>query len=180
MASKKNPEGVITKKVKFQNKELTLYSLDGVTWSSRVDELRTIQDRHNTEQAGFSSDLKGEEKEKSKFSIKPKRPMPQRAAVVVDDEDEIIDDEIDEPDIEDELDDDIPVEDDDEKPTAPKKGAGKVKLPIKSDKKAPIAPKKQPVKKEVVKAKPKPAPKKATPVKKVKVKPAPKKKGKKK
>lgn len=41
---------------------MTLYSLDGVTWSSRPEELQAIVDRHNCEKANFSSDLKGEER----------------------------------------------------------------------------------------------------------------------
>ena len=65
-AQKKDPDGLLTKRVKFQGKDLILYSLDGVTWSSRSDELNMIHERHTNEQAGFSSDLRGEEKEKGK------------------------------------------------------------------------------------------------------------------
>ncbi len=60
-----------TKKVSFHGKEMTLYSLDGVTWSTRPDELEVIIQRHSTEQAAFTSDLKGEEREKVE-KVKPK------------------------------------------------------------------------------------------------------------
>lgn len=38
-----------SRKVKFGSKELTLWSLDGCTWSSRRDELMVIQERHEAE-----------------------------------------------------------------------------------------------------------------------------------
>jgi hypothetical protein len=49
----------ISKSVKFGGKHLTLYSIDGFTWSSRKDELNAIMERH--EQARINlAQLKGE------------------------------------------------------------------------------------------------------------------------
>lgn len=172
MASKKNPEGLITKKVKFQGKDMTLFSLDGVTWSSRADELKTIQDRHSTEQAGFSSDLKGEEKEKSKFSIKPKRPMFQKAARPDDDED-MVDDEIEEDIGDEEGDEDKYGDEESDTPTKSAKGKAGAKVPAIKEKpmkgKIPAKPIKPSVSAKVAK---KPLPK--AKVKPVAKKPAPK------
>ncbi len=39
----------ITKKVKFGKQDLMLFSLDGVTWSTRKDELLIIKERHEAE-----------------------------------------------------------------------------------------------------------------------------------
>lgn len=98
MAAKKG--NYLTKKVKFQGKDMTMYSLDGITWSSRPDELQAIIDRHSTEQAAFSSDLKGEEREKEKE--KPAQPRKKFAKVHNDDEiDEVIEDDAVEDDIDD-------------------------------------------------------------------------------
>jgi hypothetical protein len=85
---------LLTKKVPFQGKFLTMYSIDGITWSTRSDELQSILDRHSREQAGFSADLKGEEKEKAP---QPK-PKPKKFNRVHDDAeiDEAIDDDMNE------------------------------------------------------------------------------------
>jgi hypothetical protein len=48
-----------TKKVIFSGKELVLYSLDGLTWSSRKDELKTIHERHDSEKV-TAAQLRGE------------------------------------------------------------------------------------------------------------------------
>ena len=39
----------LTKKTKFGGQEITLYSLDGLTWSTRPNELQAIMDRHANE-----------------------------------------------------------------------------------------------------------------------------------
>lgn len=52
MADVKKPK-LQSKTVKFQNKTLTLYSLDGMTWSSRKDELMVIAERHEQERLAF-------------------------------------------------------------------------------------------------------------------------------
>jgi len=39
----------LSKKVKFGPKEFTMWSIDGVTWSTRKEELTMIQDRHEAE-----------------------------------------------------------------------------------------------------------------------------------
>jgi len=85
---------LLTKKVPFQGKSLTMYSIDGITWSTRSEELQSILDRHSREQAGFSADLKGEEKEKTP---QPK-PKPKKFNRVHDDAeiDEAIDDDMNE------------------------------------------------------------------------------------
>lgn len=104
-----------TKKVSFNGKEMTLYSLDGVTWSTRPDELTAIIERHSTEQAAYSSDLKGEEREKIE-KVKPKHKKFNR----VHNDDEL--DEIIEEDAVEDMDEDIPLEDlpvDDEVDEAP-------------------------------------------------------------
>ena len=49
----------LTKSVLFGGKTLTLYSLDGATWSSRKDELETIHLRHDAEQV-TAAQLRGE------------------------------------------------------------------------------------------------------------------------
>lgn len=43
----------LTKKVKFGGKDLTLFSIDGATWSSRKDELVQIIERHENEKLTF-------------------------------------------------------------------------------------------------------------------------------
>ena len=45
----KSKNQYLTKKVKFGGKDMTLYSLDGMTWSSREGELEEIQARHERE-----------------------------------------------------------------------------------------------------------------------------------
>ena len=48
MAEKKKVK-YLTKSIRFGTKEITLYSIDGSTWSSRKDELLTILERHEAE-----------------------------------------------------------------------------------------------------------------------------------
>ena len=43
----------LTKKVRFNGKDMTLYSVDGCTWSSRRDELTQIIERHESEKLTF-------------------------------------------------------------------------------------------------------------------------------
>lgn len=83
---------LLTKKITFQGKQITMYSIDGVTWSTRADELYTILERHVHEQAGFGADLKGEEKVKSPLP----KPKPKKFTKVHDDGelDDIIDDDL--------------------------------------------------------------------------------------
>lgn len=55
MADKdKKKSKYLSKSVKFGSKQLTLYSLDGNTWSSRKDELHQILERHDQERAAFN------------------------------------------------------------------------------------------------------------------------------
>lgn len=87
-------KGLLTKKVPFQGSTITMYSIDGVTWSTRADELQVIIDRHVLQQASFSADLKGEEREK----LPVPKAKPKKFTRVHDDGelDEIIDDDMDE------------------------------------------------------------------------------------
>lgn len=57
MASKR--DGVYHKSVSFGGKTMTLYSLDGLTWSSRKDELQVIEDRREAQKV-TAAQLKGE------------------------------------------------------------------------------------------------------------------------
>lgn len=45
----------ITKSVKFQGKEVTLYSLDGFTWSTRKQELALIKERQERDKVSFAA-----------------------------------------------------------------------------------------------------------------------------
>jgi hypothetical protein len=85
-------KGLLTKKVSFQGTQVTMYSIDGVTWSTRPEELEIIIQRHLQQQAGVSADLKGEEKTPM---AKPK-PKPKKFSRVHDDSelDEVIDDDL--------------------------------------------------------------------------------------
>ena len=47
------------KTVRFGGKEITLFSLDGITWSSRKEELEAIMERHEQEKASFGGQIKG-------------------------------------------------------------------------------------------------------------------------
>lgn len=49
-ASKSN---YLTKTVDFNDSKLTLYSLDGATWSSRKDELQVIKTRYEESRVTF-------------------------------------------------------------------------------------------------------------------------------
>jgi hypothetical protein len=48
-----------TKSVRFGSSEVTLYSLDGLTWSTRKDELALIQERHEAQKVTVQQ-LRGE------------------------------------------------------------------------------------------------------------------------
>lgn len=136
MAGKKG--NFLTKKVPFGGKEMTLYSIDGVTWSTRPDELQSIIERHSNEQKGFSDDLQGKEKDKTAQPEKPKAKRFQK--VHNDDEiDEVIEDDLypedDYEDYEDEVaeDGDNVVDSDDELKSKKQKGANaKIESPKKA------------------------------------------------
>ena len=49
----------LQKTVGFAGGEITLFSLDGVTWSSRKEELEAILQRHEQEKANFGGQIKG-------------------------------------------------------------------------------------------------------------------------
>jgi|GEM_PF-1144428 len=72
--SQKTKQKYLTKSTSFGNKKLTLYSLDGLTWSSRCDELEVIRERHEAQRITFAQ-IKGtvkpeeaDDKEKAKES----------------------------------------------------------------------------------------------------------------
>lgn len=48
-----------SKKVSVGEQMLTLYSIDGHTWSSRKEELLEIQERHLAERLNFGGEIKG-------------------------------------------------------------------------------------------------------------------------
>ncbi len=48
----------ITKTVKFGGKELVLYSIDGMTWSTRRNELQAVKERHEAQRVTLN-DIKG-------------------------------------------------------------------------------------------------------------------------
>ncbi len=110
-----------------------MYSLDGITWSSRPEELEMIVQRHSNEQAAFTSDLKGEEREKIE-KVKPKHKKFAR----VHNDDEL--DEIIEEDGMEDLEEDLPIDDvevdiDEDMPVGKgkkeiSKPAGKTKTPV--------------------------------------------------
>ncbi|MBN8547841.1 MAG: hypothetical protein J0M12_00850 [Deltaproteobacteria bacterium] len=54
MAENKKKSKYVTKTVKFGDKQFTLFSLDGVTWSSRKDELHMILERQEQERKSFN------------------------------------------------------------------------------------------------------------------------------
>lgn len=54
MAETKKKSKYLTKTVKFGEKQFTLFSLDGVTWSSRRDELHMILERQEQERKSFN------------------------------------------------------------------------------------------------------------------------------
>ncbi|RIL00008.1 MAG: hypothetical protein DCC75_14115 [Proteobacteria bacterium] len=47
----------LTKTVKFNGKEMTLYSLDGATWSTRRNELITIKERQEAQRISLSREV---------------------------------------------------------------------------------------------------------------------------
>lgn len=175
-------KGLLTKKVAFQGTQVTMYSIDGVTWSTRPEELEAIIQRHILQQAGVSADLKGEEK------VAVPKVKPKKFNRVHDDSelDEVIeeDSENDSAESEESYDDEVEV---DETPKTKKAS------PVKNEKSKAEKPVEKPVKvekpKAEVKAKPaaaktksvvstkKPAPKKPAvkPAKPVKAKPKKKK-----
>lgn len=57
MSAKNSPYQ--TKIVRFGGKDHVLYSLDGITWSSRKEELTEIQERHQDERTYFGTQIKG-------------------------------------------------------------------------------------------------------------------------
>ncbi len=54
MADVKKKTKYLTKSVKFGEKQFTLFSLDGVTWSSRREELHMILERQEQERKAFN------------------------------------------------------------------------------------------------------------------------------
>jgi hypothetical protein len=49
----------LSKTISYAGKRMTLFSLDGDTWSSRPEELETIMARHEQEKANYSGQIKG-------------------------------------------------------------------------------------------------------------------------
>lgn len=55
------------KKVSFNGSQMTLFSIDGATWSSRKDELETIADRHEEERLIYGGQIKSGPQAKKKI-----------------------------------------------------------------------------------------------------------------
>ncbi|MCB0330581.1 MAG: hypothetical protein KDD70_12980 [Bdellovibrionales bacterium] len=72
----------LTKTVTFNNEELTLYSLDGATWSSRKQELSDIQTRHEDDRVTFEEIRSGvvNKKNGKERDAEDSGPAPQKAA----------------------------------------------------------------------------------------------------
>lgn len=66
MAESKKKAKYITKTVKFGDKQFTLFSLDGITWSSRREELHQILERQEQERKSFNQLLGDQGAEKTK------------------------------------------------------------------------------------------------------------------
>ena len=54
-----NKNKYLSKSVVFAGKKVTLFSMDGDTWSSRADELELIKERHEQEKANYGGQIKG-------------------------------------------------------------------------------------------------------------------------
>jgi len=69
----------LTKTVSFGTTKLTLFSIDGTTWSSRKEELHVIQDRHDAAKV-TAAHLRGEpgggDVEANKAAVLSRRPSP--------------------------------------------------------------------------------------------------------
>ncbi len=83
----------LTKVVKFGAKSLTLYSLDGNTWSTRSGELKAILDRHEAERQKLLQNMgeakAQEEKEKGATEEEQEEPERDDAPMIVGEEAEI-------------------------------------------------------------------------------------------
>ena len=70
----------LSKSVKFGTKTLTMYSLDGLTWSSKRDELVIIKERQAAQKVsldiGNKPTKEAKEEEKAKAAAKPAVPAP--------------------------------------------------------------------------------------------------------
>jgi hypothetical protein len=60
MSDNKKKIKYLTKIQKFAGQEVTLYSIDGATWSTRREELGEILERHERERVTFGGELKGQ------------------------------------------------------------------------------------------------------------------------
>jgi len=74
MAKQDATENYLSKTVRFGNNPLTLYSIDGVTWSSRKDELLLIKERQ--EQKRQDSMLKKDASDSEGQEASGKTPSP--------------------------------------------------------------------------------------------------------
>ena len=49
----------LTKTIRYAGKEVSLYSIDGLVWSTRKEELEQILERHQNERASFGDQIVG-------------------------------------------------------------------------------------------------------------------------
>ncbi len=116
----------LTKSATFGGKAIALWSLDGVTWSTRKEELQTIHDRHEAERLKTIQHI-GE-------VLSDERTKAQKAEA----EDDVVE-ESDEPEIapkvaEDVDDEELEVDEDDEESASKKKKSPKAAKPAKKTK----------------------------------------------
>ena len=95
--SQKTKQKYLTKSTSFGNKKLTLYSLDGLTWSSRCDELEVIKERHEAQRVTFAQ-IKGivkSEEEEDKDKEKDSSDENSGTDLIKDIDDEVLEEELD-------------------------------------------------------------------------------------
>jgi hypothetical protein len=86
MTDNKKKAKYLSKSVKFAGKTVTMYSLDGATWSTRKEELHLILERQEQERASFNQ-LLGEAKAKEEGEESPEAETDyERAAPEIEDE----------------------------------------------------------------------------------------------
>ena len=66
MAKSRRSQKLLKKTTSFGGTEMTLYSLDGSTWSSRPDELEQIKERHEKQRVQMDASAGGDDSADSK------------------------------------------------------------------------------------------------------------------
>lgn len=122
MVDSKKKAKYLTKTVKFGDKKFTLFSLDGVTWSSRRDELHQIIERQEQERKAFNQ-IMGDQSAKPADGATEEEPEKEDEKLLEAEADEI-----------------LPIEAEPQRTKIkPRLGAGTKALPQKSEEEAPKA-----------------------------------------